>query len=74
MTCKDCNRKCDNCKHYQWYYDLCSKCDCKVDDRSVCADYEPKEERSNTHHDETCHCPRCGVSVNPMGIFYEVEV
>lgn len=31
---------CDNCKHYQWYYDKCERWDCKVDYRSVCSEYD----------------------------------
>lgn len=26
---------CDECKYYEWYYDLCKKWNCKIDGRSV---------------------------------------
>ena len=27
---------CDNCFYYNWYYDLCSKWNCIIDNRYVC--------------------------------------
>ena len=35
--------KCDNCKHYHWYYDRCDKWDCEVDAREVHDCFEPIE-------------------------------
>ena len=40
---KDTIMNCDNCKHYCWYYDKCSKWDCEVDFREVHNCYEPIE-------------------------------
>lgn len=34
---------CDKCKHYNWYYDKCTKWDCQVDFREVHNCYEPME-------------------------------
>jgi hypothetical protein len=34
---------CDECKHYSWYYDKCTKWDCKVDSREVHSCNEPRE-------------------------------
>lgn len=34
---------CDECKYYSWYYDKCTKWDCKVDSREVHNCYEPRE-------------------------------
>lgn len=34
---------CDNCKHYCWYYDKCSKWNCKVDAREVHQCFESTE-------------------------------
>ena len=34
---------CDNCKHYCWYYDKCSKWDCEVDAREIHDCFEPNE-------------------------------
>ena len=28
-------KKCDNCKHYHWYYDHCERWDCEMDGRSI---------------------------------------
>ena len=33
-------KSCDNCKHYQWYYDKCERWNCEVDCRSVCSVYD----------------------------------
>ena len=35
---------CDNCKHYNWYYDYCDKWKCKVDEREVHSCYEQRGE------------------------------
>lgn len=32
---------CDDCKHYEWYYDRCRKWDCEVDRREVHNCFEP---------------------------------
>lgn len=32
---------CDDCKHYEWYYDRCRKWDCEVDGREVHNCFEP---------------------------------
>ena len=38
------NRKCcDNCTHYEWYYDKCKKYNCIMDARSVCDSFEAYE-------------------------------
>lgn len=34
---------CDECKHYSWYYDKCTKWDCKVDPREVHNCFESNE-------------------------------
>lgn len=34
---------CDNCKHYEWYYDRCRKWDCEVDARKVHSCFEEQE-------------------------------
>lgn len=34
---------CDNCKWFNWYYDLCKKWNCKVDYRSVYNCFEERE-------------------------------
>ena len=34
---------CDNCKHYEWYYDKCRKWDCEVDAREVHNCFEQRE-------------------------------
>lgn len=26
---------CDECKHYEWYYDRCKKWECEIDARAV---------------------------------------
>lgn len=42
---KDTDRKCcDTCKHYEWYYDKCSKYNCETDARARCSEYEPMSE------------------------------
>ena len=35
---------CDNCIHYNWYWDKCNKYNCEIDARSVCSDHQFKEE------------------------------
>lgn len=34
---------CDDCKHYEWYYDRCRKWDCEVDAREVHNCFERRE-------------------------------
>lgn len=34
---------CDNCKHYEWYYDRCRKWDCEVDAREIHNCFEQRE-------------------------------
>ena len=34
---------CDECKHYEWYYDYCRKWECQVDAREVHNCYEKRE-------------------------------
>lgn len=34
---------CDNCKHYDWYYNYCEKWKCMIDSRSVHNCFEPFE-------------------------------
>lgn len=34
---------CDNCKHYCWYYDKCSKWDCEVDAKEIHNCFEPND-------------------------------
>ena len=29
------NMSCNDCKYYNWYYDICSKWNCEVDAREV---------------------------------------
>lgn len=36
---------CDNCKHYNWYYDRCNKWECEVDARAVHNCFEQWTER-----------------------------
>ena len=36
---------CDNCKHYCWYYNKCSKWDCEVDAREVHQCFESTESK-----------------------------
>ena len=31
---------CDNCKHYNWYYDLCNLYKCEIDFRALCCNWE----------------------------------
>lgn len=35
---------CDTCLYYEWYYDKCTKFNCKVDYRSCCSMYKSCEE------------------------------
>ena len=37
-------KNCDNCKHYEWYYDYCKKWKCEVDDREVHSCFERRGE------------------------------
>ena len=37
-------RKCDNCRYYEWYYDLCKKWNCEVDARSVYSCFKSDKE------------------------------
>lgn len=34
---------CDECKHYNWYYDRCEKWKCEVDSREVHNCFEKQE-------------------------------
>lgn len=34
---------CDDCKHYEWYYNRCQKWDCEVDAREVHNCFEQRE-------------------------------
>ena len=41
---------CDNCTHYNWYYDYCDKYNCEVDAREVHScfeDYKNDKEVNN---------------------------
>ena len=38
-------KNCDTCKFYEWYYDKCTKYDCKVDARSVCSSYKKRKNK-----------------------------
>lgn len=35
--------KCDECKHYSWYYDRCEKWQCEIDAREVHNCFEQRE-------------------------------
>lgn len=35
--------KCDNCKHYEWYYERCWKWDCEIDARGIHNCFEREE-------------------------------
>lgn len=37
--------RCDDCKHFRWYYEHCDKWDCQIDDRSVHNCWEMREVR-----------------------------
>lgn len=34
---------CDNCKHYDWYYNYCEKLRCEIDTKDVHNCFEPFE-------------------------------
>lgn len=54
---------CDNCKHYCWYYDKCSKWNCKVDAREVHQCFESTELKETLMQNEIKYhlsCPECG--------------
>jgi len=35
---------CDNCEHYNWYYDYCDVWKCEVDPRYDCSKHSPTKE------------------------------
>ena len=35
--------KCDECKHYSWYYEKCHKWNCRIDEREIHNCFEPRE-------------------------------
>ena len=39
--------KCDNCEHYEWYYDYCQKWKCEVDARASYGCFKSKENQYN---------------------------
>ena len=41
--------RCDNCKHYHWYYDWCDKWECEVDVRSVYSCFKETEKASDEY-------------------------
>lgn len=54
MKTQNSNKKnCDNCIHYRWYKDLCTKWNCEVDDREChsCFEDENNRKEEDVHKD-----------------------